>query len=334
LSVSVVPVDPTDQSAYDAWFAVIEAGNEDRWPGRPGWQPDELRAPALDPDAAVRVVFLAAHLDGRVAGAASVEFPRHDNPHLAQLTVEVTPQQRRRGVGRALVTEVERVAAAEGRSVCFGWEEQRVGTDGSGTIAFATGLGYEMVLPQFRRDLSVPIDAELVAGLGASAAPHAEGYEVVTFESWPEQWLEDRATFGRHMSTDPPIGGMALEEEVWSADRIRHHEQQIDAMGRRLLAAAAVERASGRAVAFSELTVSRSVPEIAYQWDTLVMPEHRGHRLGLLVKLANLDGLAELSPATTTVVTWNAADNGPMIAVNDTLGAEVVSIGRTWQKRL
>ena len=105
-------------------------------------------------------------------------------------------------------------------------------------------------------------------------------------------------------------------------------------MGRRLSVAAALERSSGRAVAFSELTVPRTAPELAYQWDTLVLPAHRGHRLGLLVKLANLARLAELSPATTEVVTWNARDNEPMIAVNESLGARVTALGRTWQKRL
>ncbi len=334
MTLAVEPVDPVNGSAYAEWYAVIEACDQDRWPGRAGWQPDELRAPALDPDGSARVVLFGARLGGRVVGAGSVDLPLHDNPHLAQVRVEVTPQRRRRGVGRALVAAAERLAAAEGRSVLFGWEEEPVGTDGSGAVAFATGLGYEMVLENLRRDLSVPVDPALVAGLGAAAAPYAEGYEVLTFDAWPERWLEDRAAFGRHMSTDPPLGGMALEEEVWSPDRIRHHERLVEAMGRRLTVAVAVARSSGRAVAFSELTVSRTVPELAYQWDTLVLPAHRGHRLGLLIKLANLARLAEVSPATTDVVTWNARDNEPMIAVNDALGARVASVGRTWQKRL
>ncbi len=334
MSVAVEPVDPADGSAYAEWYAVVEACGQDRWPGRPGWQPDELRAPALDPHGSARVLLLGARLGGRVVGAGSVELPVHDNPHLARVSVEVTPQRRRGGVGRGLVAAAERLAAAEGRSVLVGEEEVPVGTDGPGAVAFATGLGYDMVLENLRRELSVPLDPALVAGIETATAPHAEGYEVVTFDEWPERWLEDRATFGRHMSTDPPLGGMALEEEVWSPDRIRHHERLVGAMGRRLSVAAALERSSGRAVAFSELTVPRTAPELAYQWDTLVLPAHRGHRLGLLVKLANLARLAELSPATTEVVTWNARDNEPMIAVNEALGARVTALGRTWQKGL
>ncbi len=67
---------------------------------------------------------------------------------------------------------------------------------------------------------------------------------------------------------------------------------------------------------------------------TIVHPEHRGHRLGLAVKLANLEALAEEAPAVRRIVTGNAAVNAPMIAVNDMMGFEVAGLagsGRsTW----
>jgi GNAT superfamily N-acetyltransferase len=332
--MEVGEVDPGDRAAFDEWFAVVEASVAARWPGRPGWLPDELRGPALDPDGPFRTVLLAAREGGRAVGAAWVELPLHDNPHLAQVTLEVHPARRRRGAGRALVGAVERLAAADGRRVVFGWEEERLGPAGSPAVPLAEGLGYAMVLEQLRRELEVPFDEARAAALESGARPHAGGYEIVTLEAWPEEWLADRAAFGRHMSTDPPLGGLALDAEAWGAERVRSHERRIEAMGRRVTVAAAVDRATGRPVAFSELTVSRAVPEIAYQWDTLVLPSHRGHRLGLLVKVANLRRLGEISPETRTVVTWNARDNEPMIAVNEALGARVVAIGRTWQKRL
>jgi GNAT superfamily N-acetyltransferase len=334
VSVEVEQIDPTDDVAFAEWFSVIAASDEHRWPGRPGWQPEEQRARALDHDGPHRVVLLGARLDGRVAGAGSLEAARHDNPHLAEMRVEVTPARRRSGVGRALVKAAEHLAAADGRSVVFVTEEAPHGTDARGAIAFARGLGYEVVLESLRRELSVPIDPARAAELQRQAAPFAAAYEIETLTAWPDHWLEDRAAFGRHMSTDPPLGGLALDEERWTPERVRRHEHLVDRMGRELLVAAAIERSSARPVAFTELTVSRTVPELAYQWDTLVLPEHRGHRLGLLLKLANLAQLSAVAPATRVVVTWNSAANDPMIAVNDALGCRVVSVGRTWQKRL
>ncbi len=323
------PVDPADPDAFAQWFAVVEASTNHRWPGRPGWQPDELRAPALDPLGAVRTVLLGT--GDPMVGAGMVELPRHDNRHLAQVTVEVHPAQRRRGVGTSLLEACEQVAIDDGREVVWGWDEQRLPS--AGGPSFAGARGYALVRDEVRRELSVPIDTRRQRTLQAGALVRSRGYDVVTFTSrWPDEWVEDRAAFGRLMSTEVPLGGWAGREEVWDRDRVRRHELLVDRMGRDLAVSVARHRASGRPVAYSELTVSRSVPDIAYQWDTLVLPEHRGHRLGLLVKLANLRLLAERSPTTSLVVTWNARDNQPMIAVNDALGCRVVSVGRTWQK--
>ena len=56
---------------------------------------------------------------------------------------------------------------------------------------------------------------------------------------------------------------------------------------------------------------------------TLVHPEHRGHRLGLAVKLANLEFLAEQAPAVRSSSRATRRSNAPMIAVNDMMGFEV-----------
>jgi RimJ/RimL family protein N-acetyltransferase len=65
-----------------------------------------------------------------------------------------------------------------------------------------------------------------------------------------------------------------------------------------------------------------------------VHPAHRGHRLGLAVKLANLDLLAQRAPKVELIVTGNASVNAPMIAVNEMMGFEVAGQGMFWQKHL
>ena len=73
-------------------------------------------------------------------------------------------------------------------------------------------------------------------------------------------------------------------------------------------------------VAYTDIVVTVHESERAYQWGTLVRPDHRGHRLGLAVKVANLRLLQETQPQITTVVTFNADVNAPMVAVNEQLG--------------
>lgn len=333
-AVAVERVDPADPDSFAEWFGVVDASVSWRWPGRPGWQPAELRAKARG-DPSGRAVLLLGRLGGDPAGAALVELHDADNRHLAEVMLEVDPARRHRGVGSAVLAEAESLAVADGRRTVTAGEEVVSSAPSEAGSAFATAHGYTMVLENLRRELAVPLDRARAEGLTAEARSRAEGYEVVTFtDRWPEEWLDERAVFARHMSTDAPLGGMAMEPERWGPARVRSTEELVAAMGRRLIVAVAVAPAGGRPVAFSELTVAPAAPGIAWQWDTLVMPAHRGHRLGLLVKLANLANLASTSPGTSTVVTWNARSNDPMIAVNEALGCRVTAVGRTWQRHL
>ena len=64
------------------------------------------------------------------------------------------------------------------------------------------------------------------------------------------------------------------------------------------------------------------------------MPGHRGHRLGLAMKLATHRRLAELFPSCAYVETGNAGVNAAMNAVNERLGYRVVERCLDVQKRL
>jgi hypothetical protein len=55
-----------------------------------------------------------------------------------------------------------------------------------------------------------------------------------------------------------------------------------------------------------------------------VTRKHRGHRLGLLVKVAMMDWLATAEPRVERIATWNARSNAHMIAVNESLGYTIL----------
>jgi GNAT superfamily N-acetyltransferase len=336
--VEVAVLDPADDALFDAWFKVIDASHEPLWPEEPGWQAVELRARLLpDCDPGERLVPLALRdAGGELRAAAWVELPTYDNRSLAQVSLYVLPEFRRQGFGTALLGAAEELAVSEGRHTMGSWYDEPVGQRGSsGGRAFAGARGYRITQVQPRRDLRVPVDEAHLGALEAASLPHSDGYRVHTFSGpWPNVWLEDRVEFGVRMSTDAPRGDTSLEDEVWDEARVRAWEAMIEASDRLFLVAVAVLEETGRPVSFTEIAVPRGAPEQAYQHDTLVLKEHRGHRLGTLVKLANLRVLAETSPATRNVVTHNADDNAPMIAVNEALGCVVVADNLTWEKRI
>ncbi|HTU06644.1 MAG TPA: GNAT family N-acetyltransferase, partial [Trebonia sp.] len=79
----------------------------------------------------------------------------------------------------------------------------------------------------------------------------------------------------------------------------------------------------------TQVYIDPGVPSWGYQGLTAVTRPHRGHRLGLLVKAAMLDWLAEAEPALERIQTGNAASNAFMIEVNETLGYRLLE--PAWQ---
>lgn len=186
-----------------------------------------------------------------------------------------------------------------------------------------------------RRDIPLPVPPELAAGLQEQCAPYAVDYDVVTWvDAVPEALLDDLALLHQRMSTDAPMAELDITEEDFDGARVRRHEQLALDMGRTLSCAGAVHRATGRLVAYTDMALPLDVAERAWQWNTIVLSEHRGHRLGMLVKLAALQQLSQLAPGVATITTWNAAENEAMIRVNDALGAVVNGHETVWQKKI
>ena len=99
---------------------------------------------------------------------------------------------------------------------------------------------------------------------------------------------------------------------------------------RRFYSVAARADRSGRLVAITQLGVD-PLDGSAFQELTAVAGAHRGHRLGLLVKVAMLQLLAAHEPQLTQIVTLTAEDNEHMIAINTALGFEVLERWLSWE---
>jgi hypothetical protein len=76
--------------------------------------------------------------------------------------------------------------------------------------------------------------------------------------------------------------------------------------------------------------VSKLQYDPAYQWDTIVLRDHRGHRLGMLAKVINLRMLLREVPEARRVVAWNAESNTHMVAINDAIGFQPVERLAEW----
>jgi GNAT superfamily N-acetyltransferase len=193
-------------------------------------------------------------------------------------------------------------------------------------------------LEQVTRASRYPLPAD-AADLRArrDAAQAAAGADYVV-RSWsgpsPASWLDDLAVLLTRMSTEEPTAGLEQPEDRWDADRVARHEE-VAAAGATTIFTAAVEHVpSGRLVGFTQLSAPRDRARPCTQGDTLVLREHRGHRLGMLLKTANLLALEEAEPGHQSVLTWNAEENRAMLDVNEAVGFVPIGYEGAWRKDL
>jgi GNAT superfamily N-acetyltransferase len=331
-------IDANDDEQFQAWFDVLQRSERAR-EGEPGqgWHPDEWRARSLD-ESAPRVFRLYSYgpsLDRPVAVGA-LEVTREDNLSFIEGNLFVDPSQRRRGYGSAALTELEACARELVRPMLVVFVMEGSREIGAGpNRAFATHHGYRVAEEHVRRDIAWPRPAGELDRLWGEWSPFATEYEIISWTNGtPEELVDARAYLSAIMPAEAPHVDIVVEAEHWDAARVRIHEATTDAMGRDLLVAAARHRDSGELVGYSELTVSRDQPQTAYQWDTLVIRRHRGHRLGGLLKVTTMRLLESGQYPTKKITTMNSTLNGPMIAVNEALGARIAGAMVAWRKDL
>lgn len=334
MAPSIHTVDVTDAAAYRSWFAAHDEALRHDFPDGPFWYEHEARV-QYEPSTVIDTVLLAADDDdGEVAGTVVIELPLKDNLATAHVEVGVRPSQRRRGIGSALLEAAESEAVRRGRRRVIAGIEGPLGPQESSGTHFAERHGYTRRIIEVMRVQRPPFDHGQLDELEQRARTHAEGYRIVSWrDRVPDEHVDEFARLTARMSTDAPLGSLDLEQEAWDAARIRIREERIARMRRGVWCTVAVA-ADGTIAGQTELQLSLDDDSTAFQEETIVDPRHRGHRLGLLMKVANLRQLLRDRPGVGTIWTWNADTNTFMIAVNEQLGFVVNGWSAGYQRDL
>ncbi len=298
----------------------------------------------------IRIFFVRQ--EGRIVARSWVRCELQENLGTALLHVEVLEEFSGRGIGLALLRHAEELAAAQGRSIMQSFTEHPADfdADAPGLVMPATGTG---ALPARARGVRFALQAgyrleqverfsvlDLPARAGGwddlereAVAKAGEEYELVSWTgTCPDEYAEQLAVLMSRMSTDAPSGELSYDAEQWDVARVRHVEDTWKRAGLVSLVAAARHRSSGELAAYSVLQLTAAKPWLADQDDTLVAASHRGHRLGMLVKLLNIRRLRTGYPAVERVVTFNAAENEHMLAINISLGFRPAGYDGEWQR--
>lgn len=286
-----------------------------------------------------------------VIGVATIELPMADNLRLANVSVVVRRNRRCEGIGSALHAAALEVAAQQERSTmqAWTWEPSRI-PDGARELRAETGSGRieadsresrfmtqrGWVLGQVERlsRLHLPAPEELRRSQSQALLGLPADYELITILGrTPIQFLDEAARLRTTMSSDVPSGAMDVEDETWDAVRIRATDDQLEAADREQLQTLVRHVPSGRLVGFTRLIRDRCLSSLAHQWDTLVVDDHRGHGLGMLMKVVNHAAVGEFWPDTRRLITGNASENDHMLAINIALGYQPYAVSGFWELR-
>ena len=206
---------------------------------------------------------------------------------------------------------------------------------GNRSARFLLARGYRLEQVERASRLALPL-AGLDELVTAAARRSGDDYVVHYWTGLtPERWLEGLATLMTRMSTDAPTAGLEEPEDVWTVERLREFEERNARMSPRTQLFAAVEhRPSGTLVGYAQLSVTPDLSRAVFQWATLVLREHRGHKLGMLLKVANLAHLERVAPGHPSVITFNAEENRHMLDVNEAVGFVGIASESAWRKDL
>lgn len=115
---------------------------------------------------------------------------------------------------------------------------------------------------------------------------------------------------------------------------MRRRDEMIAARGMQQYTSVARCDATDELVGSTTLTRLATLPEHVDQWETIVLEAHRGHRLGMLLKIRNLRFAQREAAHLRLVDTVTADSNEWMRRVNSALGFVPVRPWGEWELTL
>lgn len=232
------------------------------------------------------------------------------------LEVVVHPTGRNRGVGRALVGAAARWAYGEG-TASIGVEA----VGGTPAVKFWESIGFRRAYVEMRGILDLSAVDWQAVGEMATAVP--AGYRVEFHPGGLPASLREAyaaAKASRRDAGDRDAGELELRPSSYDAQRLAESLDTLSRRGMKPYLVLAVHEESGAVAALTELVRPIQHPSRGDQYDTIVVPGHRGLGLERAIKARMLREVRSAEPQLRQVQTWNALENDPMAEVNAALG--------------
>ena len=330
---------PLAADLVEAVLACQNAADLADRPGEPPTSRSELRSQLAPPYRGHRFLHLAHDRSGHLIGFARLGIYSAFHRELAHGALTVHPAARRHGVGTALLGELARSAAANGRGRLVLDGPRNAATEGFARIGgLAVGgcdlrsrLALDSVGLRGRLAGLIPAQRGAGTGFGAGAGVgtgSSAAEDRLLAVRWtgpcPDYLVEALITTLDSLHADPADPDVT----PFTAAEVRHREHAAGEAGLREYTACLLDPGSGRMVALSTAHTADGVR--GEQDETVVVPEYRGRGLAIRVKAHLVRELLASEPGLRILDTYNAVGNTRMLAVNRRLGFEPVDTHAAW----
>jgi hypothetical protein len=206
---------------------------------------------------------------------------------------------------------------------------------GDAGARFLAALGFAPALQNSLRRIDLTaIDESAEQRLLDECRARATEYECLTWTGLiPDELAGGVARLTNRLHADAPTGELALEETTMDAGRLQADERWALARHAHLVGVAARHRGTGEVAAVTKIEV-RSIGDHGSVWLTIADRQHRGHRLGTIVKIECHRLVRRTFPDLRYVATGNADSNAHMAAINERLGFVAYEAGTMYQLTL
>ncbi len=140
------------------------------------------------------------------------------------------------------------------------------------------------------------VDRAMLDDWVARAKDRAGEYSISGFDdACPEEWIDEYVAVNEVMNT-APREDLDMEDEHWTAERLREHDQRAARRGDHRWTLLARHDPTGYVAGYTEIDWSSYMNDLVWQGGTAVDPAHRDKGLGRWLKAAMLLAAARRAP--------------------------------------
>jgi GNAT superfamily N-acetyltransferase len=252
-----------------------------------------------------------------------------DNEHMADFSIEVRPEHRRKGIGRDALRLVLPFVKKHGRRLLLAFTNDRI----PASALFMERLGARKGQESHTNQLKVSeFDRKLIDDWLEKSSELKDGFQLGFWEgAYPEDRINEISDLYQEVANDQPRDDLEMEDMKFIPQFFRDIEKNMLARGEQRWTLYLVDATSGNLAGLTEVMWNPNRKMILDQGFTGVYPAYRSKGLGRWLKAEMMQKILTERSEVEFIRTRNANSNAPMLKINVEMGFKPYIANTVWQ---